>query len=92
MTREEIDAENEALQRAYSAVFGSPIGKIVLEDLARFCRAVETTFDVDPRRHALLEGRRETFLRIQSLSSLTPDEVLQLVARRLARASKTGDA
>ncbi len=39
-------------------------GEKVLADLARFCRANESTYHSDPRAHALLEGRREVFLRI----------------------------
>lgn len=52
-------------QRAYQLVFGSELAKTVLEDLAKFCRAEQTTFDPDPRIHAVLEGRREVWLRIQ---------------------------
>lgn len=57
-------------KRAYVAVFHgddgrpSPPADIVLADLRDFCRARETTFDEDPRTHALLEGRREVWLRI----------------------------
>lgn len=39
--------------------------KLVLTDLASFCRAHDTTFHTDERTHAMLEGRREVFLRIQ---------------------------
>lgn len=39
--------------------------KDVLKDLARFCRAHETAFSPDPRIHAVLEGRREVWLRIE---------------------------
>lgn len=46
----------------------------VMEDLAVFCRANESTFSADPRVHALLEGRREVFLRIMDHIGLTPDE------------------
>ena len=79
------DAQNEALIRAYHVVFGSPDGQIVLEDLAGFCRAAETCFHPDPRVHAVAEGRREVFLRIQERAKLSQDQVLQMVARRFAR-------
>lgn len=49
----------------YVQTFNTPHGEKVLEDLAKFCRAHETTFHTDPRVHAALEGRREVFLRIQ---------------------------
>lgn len=57
-------------KRAYVALFMgddgtvTPDADIVLADLRDFCRARETTFDADARTHALLEGRREVWLRI----------------------------
>lgn len=50
----------------------------VLADLARFCRAHETTFSADPRLHAALEGRREVWLRIVNHLNLSHDELFQL--------------
>jgi hypothetical protein len=54
-------------QRAYVQTFdtGSEANLEVLRDLARFCRANKSTFNADPRVHAVLEGRREVWLRIQ---------------------------
>lgn len=66
-SREQVLREQLFLrQRAYRTTFNpdSEMDKIILEDLARFCRADETTFHPDPRIHAVLEGRREVFLRI----------------------------
>ena len=51
-------------QQAYRLVFTGPMADKVLRDLARFCRANESTFHSDPRMHAVLEGRREVILRI----------------------------
>jgi hypothetical protein len=57
-------------KRAYVAVFHgrdgtpTPEADIVLGDLRDFCRARESTFEEDARLHALLEGRREVWLRI----------------------------
>jgi hypothetical protein len=66
------DATRRLLLRrkeAYTRVFeGNPMGddiKIVMEDLARFCRADETTFDANDRVHALLTGRQEVMMRIR---------------------------
>lgn len=42
----------------------------MLADLSTFCRANESTFDPDPRIHALLEGRREVYLRIINFLSI----------------------
>lgn len=49
--------------------------QFVLQDLAKFCRAHETTFHPDDRTHALLEGRREVLLRIQRHLNLTDEEL-----------------
>lgn len=69
---------------AYRALLGAPgaprtrAQKIVLADLKRFCRADQPCFDPDPRVHALLEGRREVWLRIASALALTDDEIAEL--------------
>lgn len=52
--------------------------QFVLQDLAKFCRAHETTFHPDDRTHALLEGRREVFNRIQQHLNLTEEELWSL--------------
>ncbi len=64
-------------KRNYQTTFAGVGGQAVLADLARFCRADETTFDTDPRVSALLEGRREVWLRITKHLNLTPDELVQ---------------
>lgn len=53
-------------------------GQEVLADLARFCRAKESTFHPDPRVHAVLEGRREVYLRIAQHLNMTDDELWAL--------------
>lgn len=66
---------------AYTQVFGNKKDKyqvLVLKDLARFCRAYETTYDADPRKHAALEGRKEVWLRIQSYLQLDSEELFEL--------------
>jgi hypothetical protein len=65
---------------AYQMVFAedNQFTKVVLKDLARFCRAHDSTFDKDPRRHAALEGRREVFLRIQEYLNLTESQIYDL--------------
>lgn len=65
---------------AYSHVFhpSNQYADIVLRDLAKFCRANESTFAPDPRAHAVLEGRREVWLRIQEHLQLTPEQMYAL--------------
>ena len=50
----------------------------VLSDLAKFCRADKSCFHPDPRVHAVLEGRREVFLRIQQHIHLREEELTRL--------------
>lgn len=65
----------EHRRQAYVTVFGGPDGKVVLADLARFCRATQSTFHQDPRLAAQLDGRREVFLRIAEHLNLSFDEL-----------------
>lgn len=53
--------------------------KKVLQDLAKFCRANASTFHADHRIHAVLEGRREVWLRIQQHTQLTSEQLLELL-------------
>jgi hypothetical protein len=70
-------------QQAYRQVFDheSVFVKRVMKDLASFCRAGESSFHPDPRVHAVLEGRREVYLRIEQQLKLTPDELWRLKGR-----------
>lgn len=65
---------------AYQRVFDkdNKYTQAVLMDLAKFCRAHETTYNKDERAHAAMEGRREVWLRIESHLKLTPDELYDL--------------
>ena len=65
---------------AYNRVFDkkSPFTEAVLKDLAKFCRAHQTTYHPDPRIHAVLEGRREVWLKIQEYLNMTIDEIYEL--------------
>lgn len=58
--------------------FSDRANRAVLEDLARFCRANDTTFVKDERLSSVLEGRREVWLRIQNYLNLTNDELFEL--------------
>lgn len=65
---------------AYNRVFekNSPYTETVLKDLAKFCRAHQSTFLPDARSHAVLEGRREVWLKIQEYLQMTPEEIYKL--------------
>jgi len=56
----------------------TPNGRVVLEDLAKFCRAHDSTYVNDPRMSAVLDGRREVWLRIQMYLNLNIDELYDL--------------
>lgn len=62
----------------YQHTFLSPAGQRVLVDLARFCRANDSCFDADPRLHAVAEGQRRVWLRIQKYLNFSPEELYQL--------------
>ena len=62
----------------YTLVFSTIQGQRVLADLAKFCRAHETTFHLDARAHAVAEGRREVWLRIQRHLNLTDEQLWKL--------------
>jgi len=55
-----------------------PANQRVLADLARFCRANTTTFHPDVRVAAMLDGRREVWLRIVQHLNLTTEQLYQI--------------
>ena len=66
--------------QSYKLTFGNPTGNRVLADLAKFCRANDTTFHADPRIAANLDGRREVWLRIQNHLRLNPEQLMSIYA------------
>lgn len=62
----------------YRAVFGTPAGNRVLRDLIGFCRGTKSCYHDDPRLHAVLEGRREVFLRIANHMNLSVEQLYDL--------------
>lgn len=56
--------------------------ELILRDLAKFCRAHETTHNPDERLSAVLEGRREVWLRIQQHLNLTEEELWSIYYRK----------
>jgi hypothetical protein len=80
---EDAKALLHSRKRAYETTFNpeSVDVKIVMRDLADFCRADKPTFHADARVHALLEGRREVWLRIMKYLNLTPDELWEVTRK-----------
>lgn len=78
---------------SYNRVFESksPHTHEVLKDLAQFCRAHSSTFHPDPRLHAMLEGRREVWLRIQEYLQLQMGEIYDLHKIREIEPTKEQD-
>lgn len=69
---------------AYRAVFqgGTADHQIVLEDLAKFCRAHASTFHPDARIADRLDGRREVWLRIAQHLQLTEEQLWDLYGNK----------
>lgn len=104
MIRDQEQALEEKLElwRAYQAVFAEvpgqarSTGKLVLEDLARFCHFKSSTMAgtmddagrYDPLQMAELEGRRQVYLRIVGLLETTDSELRDLVVGEF---EQTGD-
>lgn len=66
--------------RAYKNTFNGVEGRRVLADLRNFCHATKPTANVDNVNATFVaEGRREVWLRIQTLLKLDEDEIYQLI-------------
>lgn len=79
-----VEAVRDFLSRrrnAYCKTFLTPYGDEVLADLAKFCRAHQTTFHQDARAHAVAEGRREVWLRIQQHLQLSDKDIWAIYSR-----------
>lgn len=86
--KELLDKLRQALgerRYAYQKTFNGPLAEIVLKDLARFCRANKSTFHEDARLHAVAEGRREVWLRLQNHLRLSPDQLWELYSGHSAK-------
>ncbi len=76
--RDKLRAVFATRQQQYRQTFSGPVAEEVLRDLSRFCRANASTFHEDARLHAVAEGRREVWLRIQQHLQLSHKELWQL--------------
>lgn len=78
--REKAQSALKQRQLAYQRVFlghGGDTNK-VLDDLAKFCRANESTFHIEHSASDRLDGRREVWLRIQQHLRLNDESLWEL--------------
>jgi hypothetical protein len=72
-------AERRLLARAYQAIFAHADARVVLADLAIFCRETSTAVDegspIDPLTLAREEGKRAVWLRIKNLLAIDRSEI-----------------
>lgn len=82
MTFDEAMSFFSLKKRHFQLVFNKeqPSDMIVLSDIAKFCRAAETTFHTDPQIQANLNGRREVWLHISKYLNLSVEQIVQLQA------------
>jgi hypothetical protein len=76
-----IDKLKDFLQtraQAYRHTFEGVHGSRVLVDLAKFCKAEETTVHKDERMTLILQGRREVWLRIRKHVNMSDEELWQI--------------
>lgn len=78
MDQEALVAAMLERKRSYQQTCGSEQAALMMADLARFCRADRPCFDPDPRIHALLEGRREVWLRLQEHLNWSPEMLVEI--------------
>jgi len=89
-----IDRARNYLARrrtAYVKTFQGPMAEEVLADLAKFCRANQSTFHADPRVHAVAEGRREVWLRITQHLNLTDEQLWRMYGQPTTTRMETRD-
>lgn len=71
-----LQRRRQAYQRTFPK--GSYDAQIVLADLAKFCRAHDSTFHPTAAVANRLDGRREVWLRLQNHLQLTEEELWEL--------------
>jgi hypothetical protein len=82
MTPEQALQVFDDCKRAYILTFGTEAGRTVLADLAKFCRASESTaVPGDHDRTWTLIGRREVYLSIRDYLDLTPEQLVSKFTR-----------
>ena len=76
----DIKSKIERRTEIYKRVFGTDDGKLVLEDLADFCRMKETAFvPGDIYGTVYQEGMKNVYLHILRVLNLTDKEISELI-------------
>lgn len=69
-------AGGRARRRAYAETFATPAGRRVLRDLYLFC--MQSTPTAEPHEAVFAQGMQRVFRRIQAMSRLDTDAMLDL--------------
>ena len=70
-----------AKQQLYHRLFGGEDGQAVLEDLKKRCFVDVTTYDPDPTKMGMNEGRRSIYVYIMNLLNQELKEILEELTR-----------
>lgn len=71
-------ADPKVLKAAYASIFKGEMGKIVMEDLKKYCHVNDTTLvPGQPDMTGFNEGKRVVFLRICQLARINLDRILK---------------
>jgi len=70
--------EPRKVKTAYKKAFAGPMGKLVLAHIADTCGATETTVDENPTMMAVAEGRRQVWLAIQDVLTMSEGDLREL--------------
>lgn len=63
---------------AYRLTFTSPAGRLVFDDLAKYCFANQSVYHEQQRMTDVAIGRHEVFLRILQHLNLDPEQLMKL--------------
>lgn len=70
--------EPKKVRSAMKKAFGGPMGKLALAWIADTCGATETTADDNANRMMIAEGRRQVWLAIQDVLSMSESDIRDL--------------
>lgn len=77
-------------RNAFVQTFSGPSGDLVLRELAAYCGVLNAA-PTDPEQIARFEGRRDVYLHLTALLSMTPADVRRIVENRTAQSGDPDD-